>query len=370
LRYRVVITGIVVSAGLGLPTLAAAASHSHRPVIASIRVSRAGVLPSAGTPVTVTVRVRRAKRCSFLRQPAPGSKLRVFRTRPCAHGRAKVTFPAVRNQSHSGVRLTYAVRAIRPGQPVAQRKFSRREAAAPTPAPTPPTVVQSSNWSGYVVPSGSLVTDAAGTFTVPTLDCAQTANASEATWVGIGGGGSGTGDLLQTGVESDCVGGIQADDPAWWEEFPEVASIDFSGMTLSAGDQVVASVFRSTSGATTWETCLDDLTTGTAGVMITGEGWGVTTGGCSGPFTAQGSTATLSYAGGTTAEWIVEDFSLGNSLVPFADYGTLTFSNLRTSIPSWSLAAAEEVELVQNGSIVSQPSAPSGTGFSVSYQAP
>jgi Peptidase A4 family len=460
LRYRIVITGIVLAACLGLPTLAAAASSGSRPAIASIKASPAGVLPHGGSAVTLTVRVRSATRCSFLRQRKPGAKLTVFRTRPCTSGRAEVKFPAVANRAHSAVRLTYAVRVTGPGQQAEQRKLTRREAAAPTPAPTanltvapmavPATggqvkltyasthakkcslaatpdlwsgsnplsvpcngagklvlpandtavggqwkltftakgsagasaadhgtltedstsVVQSTNWSGYVLPASTEVTIAAGTFTVPTLDCKQTPNAAEATWVGIGGAGAGTGDLLQTGVESDCSGGVQTDNPAWWEEYPEVAGIDFSGMTVSPGDEIEASVYRPSGGTTIWETCVDDVTKGTAGVMLTGDGWGVTTGGCGGSFTNQGSTASLSYAGGTTAEWIVEDFSNGNSLVPFADYGTLTFSNLQTSLASWSLATAAPVEMVQSGSIVSLPSAPTADGFSVSYKGP
>jgi hypothetical protein len=460
LGYRFVITGFVLAACLGLPTVAAAASSGSRPAIASLKASPSGVLPHGGSAVTLTVRVRSATRCSFLRQRKPGAKLTVFRTRSCASGRAEVKFPAVANRAHSAVRLTYAVRATGPGQHAEQRKLTRREAAAPTPAPTahltvaptavPATggevrlayasrhakscslaatpdlwsgsnprsvpcngaddlilpandtvvggqwkltfrakgsagasatdhgtltedsasVVQSTNWSGYVLPASTEITAASGTFTVPTLNCTQTPNAAEAAWVGIGGAGSGTGDLLQTGVESDCSGGVQTDNPAWWEEFPEVSGVDFDGFTVSPGDQIEASVFQRAGEGNTWETCLDDVTTGATGVMLTGDGWGVTTGGCGGSFTNQGSTTSLSYAGGTTAEWIVEDFSNGNSLVPFADYGTLAFSSLETSLASWSLATAAPVEMVQSGSVVSLPSAPTADGFSVSYKEP
>ena len=463
---RVLSISAATSVGLLLacPGLAQSAhAATARPRIVTIRVSPAGMLPFSGARVTVSVKVRNATRCAFLRQRAPGSPLRVFRTRSCASGRARVTFPAVRNRSHSVVRLTYAVKAIEAGLPITERRVVRREAGTPSSPQPPPsptasltitpqtlpytggtvsmryssssatscalsvkpsglwsgnnplavscngtttlngvlatisaqqwtitftatsaagrvatatgtlnqqgkTVLSSSNWSGYVLPSTNLVTEVSGTFTVPTLNCSQTPSAGESTWVGIGGAGGSTGDLLQTGVRSDCVAGVQADDPAWWEEYPEVAEADFNGMAVSPGDQIKATVYKATSG-TAWETCVDDVSTGVSGLMVTGEGWGVTTGGCTGTFTLQGSTASLSYAGGYTAEWIVEDYASGSSLVPvpFADYGTVTFTSLTTSLSSWNLTSANPVEIVQNNSVLSVPSPPSGGGFSVSY---
>jgi hypothetical protein len=237
-----------------------------------------------------------------------------------------------------------------------------------------PSFEQSANWSGYVMPSNSIITNASGTFTVPTLDCTQTPDAREATWVGIGGveysNGSSSGDLLQTGVRSVCAGGVEISNAAWWEEFPEVAEVGFAGLPVSPGDEIEASVYEWGSGAH-WETCVDDRTTGLSGLMVTGEGWGVTTGGCTGTFVLQGSAASIDYFGGYTAEWIVEDegVSLAQPGVyePFADYGTLTFSNLTANVSSWSLTSNEARAIVQNGSILSAPSAPSGDGFSVSY---
>jgi hypothetical protein len=125
-------------------------------------------------------------------------------------------------------------------------------------------------------------------------------------------------------------------------------------------------VFQEASGQ--WVTRLDDLSTGLVGVMITGDVWGV--GQDSGTtVTVQGSTSALSYSGGYHAEWIVEDPADGatGSLLPFADYGTVTFSNLAASIASWSLTPANAWEIVDNGAVVSTPAAPTGDGFSVSY---
>ena len=231
----------------------------------------------------------------------------------------------------------------------------------------------SANWSGYVASSGGpLVTETSGQWTVPQLDCTRTPNGGLATWVGIGGartaGGGTSGVLLQTGVSTDCVAGAQ-NDLAWWEEYPSKpnSEVAFSGLTVSPGDVVRASVYEANGGA--WVTRLDDLTAGESGVMVTGESWGVSLDG-SGSFSNQGSTATLTYAGGTTAEWVAEDYQRSGTLVPLAAYGTLTFSQLTTSLSPWSLTAVDAVEMVQNGSVISIPSPPGTDGFAVRYTGP
>ncbi len=460
---RVWIRGVAAALGVffvapGSLHVAAAATHPH-PRLLRVRVSRAHTtLPATGARVRMTVRVRNANRCVFLRQTGTSSALHVFRTRSCRRGRAKVTFPAIRNSSLSVVRLRYAVRAIGPGHRRAQRKVVLREAAAlpagltaslslspaslpatggpvtaiysssnatscslsstpslwsgsnPLPVsckgrttlPSQPPAVStrqwtltftadgaggkvetatrtlvegtstftpSANWSGYVVPSSSVVTSVSGRFTVPTLNCSHTPNAGESTWVGTGGAGGTTGDLLQTGVRSDCVGGTQHDDPAWWEEAPEYPEIDFQTISVSPGDQIEASVYEESDGVT-WVTRLDDLSTGISGVMITGGAYGTILDSNTGTWrTVEGSTASVSYSGGYTAEWIVEDYySVGLSgEVPLADFGTVAFSGLTTSLPTWDLTPAEEVGIVQNGVTLAVPSPPASGGFSVSF---
>lgn len=239
-----------------------------------------------------------------------------------------------------------------------------------------PPLTQSPNWSGYVVPSSSLVTDASGAWTVPTLNCSDTPNAREFTWVGIGGYGSSTGGtsgtLLQTGTIDQCVNGSQ-EDSGWFEEYPSTPneSVTFANFPVSPGDSIAASVFQTSGGA--WETRVDDLTKGLSGIMVTEEGWGVASDASSTlTFSDQGSTAGLTYSGGYTAEWIVEDPTVGltDSLAPFANYGTVTFRNLQTILASWSLTTGEGDEIVQNGVTLSTPSVPSTDGFSVSYTGP
>jgi Peptidase A4 family len=233
----------------------------------------------------------------------------------------------------------------------------------------PPFAV-SSNWSGYVVPSLTPITSVSGDFTVPTLHCTKTRNAGETAWVGIGGAGGASGDLLQTGVVSECIGGVQVENPGWWEEYPERPATLFVNMTVSPGDQIEASVSQGLDSS--WTTRLDDLTTGVSGVMHTGDQWGTVAD--SDPTTwvhQEGDASLITYAGGRTAEWIVEDYATSAGLVPFADFGTVTFSNLATSLPSWALTAKEQVGLGdKNGFLLAEPSAPdsTGKGFSVAYR--
>ncbi len=58
----------------------------------------------------------------------------------------------------------------------------------------------SANWAGYVIRAGQDVNAVSGEWTVPTLDCQQTPNGLDSVWAGIGGDGSGSGDLPGAGV--------------------------------------------------------------------------------------------------------------------------------------------------------------------------
>ncbi len=230
---------------------------------------------------------------------------------------------------------------------------------------------QSANWSGYVVPSSSaLITNVSGEWTVPTLNCIDTPNPGVSTWVGTGGAGDSSGDLLQTGVREYCSLGFQQD-YGWWEEAPGSPNSEVPFvLSVWPGDSIEASVYQDTTGQ--WVTRLDNLTTGLSGWMITSEAYGVGTDG-SGTFTDQGSTTDLTYSGGYTAEWIVEDYELIGSYVSFANYGTVSFSDLQLSgLSPWYLTAGEGCEIVQNGVVLSTPSSPlpSTDSFSVSYTGP
>lgn len=234
----------------------------------------------------------------------------------------------------------------------------------------------SENWAGYIVPATALpIFSASGQWTVPALNCTDTPSAGASEWVGIGGQGWATGgssgDLLQTGVTTSCVGGTQQNG-AWWELMPSNPNYAnyFTDFPISTGDAMEAGVYQLADGS--WETRVDDLTTGVSGWMITGASWGV--GADSSPtFTEQGLTTDLSYSGGYTAEWIVEDYTSNGSETPLANFGTITFSNLLINVlsgSSYPLTASDGTEIVQKGVLLALPSLPTSGGFSVRYTGP
>ena len=241
-------------------------------------------------------------------------------------------------------------------------------------SPPPTAYNTSNNWSGYVVPSsGALITDVQGDFTVPTMNCADTPNGDTAIWVGIGGQqwstGGNSGPLLQTGVDTNCVDGLQQND-AWFEQYPSVPNTApiFDNFPIYAGDQIQVSVYETTTNQ--WVTLLSDVSTGESGIMLTGDSWGVgPTSSILNNWTVQGDTSGLNYGGGYTAEWIVEDDTNAttNMLNPFANFGSVTWTSLESSFTTWSLSHVETWAIVQHGVTLATPTATTTDGFTVGY---
>ncbi|KAJ7496981.1 peptidase A4 family-domain-containing protein [Mycena latifolia] len=204
----------------------------------------------------------------------------------------------------------------------------------------------SSNWAGasFESPAGTY-TAVTGTFVVPTPKAPSGGSGSFAAsaWVGIDGDTCGTA-ILQTGIDFTISGGRVSYD-AWFEYFPAFAT-DFSGIPISAGNTIklTATVSSATSGT----------------VMIENLSTGVTVS------RALTSSARLCQE---NAEWIVEDFEEGNSLVPFANFGTVTFSNAVATTSSGSTvgpSGAVIIDIEQNGQVLTSAST-SSTGVTVSY---
>jgi hypothetical protein len=145
------------------------------PVILSIRISapRSQPLPATGQAVVVTVRVRNATTCTFLRQFSTFSSLYALKTISCSSGHASVTMPAIANTYGKQVWLTYAVRVRGADGRSVQRRVSVSEAAGgsttqprppvtpppPPPPPAPTLAILSVSVSPTVVPaSGGTVT--------------------------------------------------------------------------------------------------------------------------------------------------------------------------------------------------------------------
>ncbi|KAG6853657.1 hypothetical protein C0991_002549 [Blastosporella zonata] len=203
-------------------------------------------------------------------------------------------------------------------------------------------VEYSSNWAGAVwdsYPSGTFKS-VTGTFTVPTP---TGSSGSASAWVGIDGDTCGTA-ILQTGIDFTISNGAVSYD-AWYEWYPDYA-YDFSGIPIKAGDVINLTVTASSTKA------------GTAVIInkTTGK-------------TVSKSLTSSSALCQENAEWIVEDYEEGSSLVPFADFGTVTFTgasattNSGTSVgPSGSTL----IDIQQSGNILTSVSTTS-SGVTVSY---
>jgi len=184
-------------------------------------------------------------------------------------------------------------------------------------------VEYSSNWAGAVlVATDAEYTDVAGTFTVPTpsVPSGGTSNReySASAWVGIDGDTCETA-ILQTGIDFNVRGSSVSYD-AWYEWYPDYA-YDFSGITISAGDSIslTASATSKRAGTVT----IENVTTGKT---VTHS------------FTrAETEAALCEY----NAEWIVEDYESGGSLVAMADFGTVVFTDIS---PSASGATIIDIE--------------------------
>jgi hypothetical protein len=232
---------------------------------------------------------------------------------------------------------------------------------------------------GYVLPSATnsaVFTYVSGEWTVPTLNCADTPNNRSATWVGTGGFGWATGGtsgvLLQTGTEDDCSGGVQSD-TGWFEIYPSTPNTQetFKDFPVSPGDTLRAVIEINTDDE--WTTVLENLTTGLQGVFSVGYEWDVATianNTLVGPI--QGTATGTSYSGGDSAEWVVEDtgVAFSSSNYPFANFGTVTFSDLTTDLSSWTLPNSDAVEMAQGGVTLAVPGPVTNSSFTVTYTGP
>lgn len=222
----------------------------------------------------------------------------------------------------------------------------------------------SANWSGYLAPSATIVTDTAGDFAIPSVDCAAAPQgAGVSFWVGTGGSSGGQ-PLLQTGITESCTGAALRL-RAWWEEVPSQPDRAqfFAHFAIHVGDHLHAEVFRGVDGR--WETLLVDQTTGQRAVMVTGEGWGVAAS-SGAPVLMQDHRAPAGFPGAQSAEWITEDYASAgaNSLVPLLDFGAVTFTKVRAG-PAVVLAPDDAVAIEKSGSLCARPSPLTGNRFLV-----
>lgn len=207
-------------------------------------------------------------------------------------------------------------------------------------------VQYSSNWAGLTL-IGSDYTSVTGTIVVPTPKIPPGGNSrtqySASAWVGIDGDTCESA-ILQTGVDFYIQGG-QVSFDGWYEWYPDY-SYNFDTFSVSAGQTIRMTVTATSTAA--GKATLENLSTG--------------------------QTVSHSFSGETNrlcetnAEWIVEDFSNGNSLVPFADFSTVTFTGA-SAVSGGSTVdttGATVMDIRQNGQVLTSCSG-SGTQVTCTY---
>ncbi|KAI0057344.1 hypothetical protein BV25DRAFT_1831170 [Artomyces pyxidatus] len=207
-------------------------------------------------------------------------------------------------------------------------------------------VEYSSNWAGVVwdsEPSGTFKS-VTGTFTVPTPKAPSGGSGeySASAWVGIDGDTCDSA-ILQTGIDFTISGGRTSFD-AWYEWYPDYA-YDFSGISISSGNTIKLTVTASSTKAGT--AVIENVSTGK---------------------TVTKSITSSSALCQENAEWIVEDYEEGSSLVPFANFGAVTFTDASATTSSGSLgpSGATVIDIKQNNKVLTSVST-SGSGVTVSY---
>lgn len=210
--------------------------------------------------------------------------------------------------------------------------------------PAGATTVDSTNWSGYALDSGTY-NSVTTTWTQPAVNCSQTPNSYAAFWAGLDGYSSST--VEQDGTLAECVssGGGRRNRTqtavyfGWYETYPN-PMYQFGG-TVRPGDQMTSTVTANSS--TSFTLVLTDTT----------NGWSKTT------------TQTLrSPAALSSAEVITEAPSSNFGVLPLADFGTMSFSS--SSVVG---SGAIGIDMITSRGVAEATPGPLNTsgGFSVTW---
>ncbi|KUI65183.1 Aspergillopepsin-2 [Cytospora mali] len=202
-------------------------------------------------------------------------------------------------------RLTQHRRANHAKRALARKSHPKIASSGPAGISNQTDVEYSENWAGAIVISSD-ITEVTGVFTVPTPSSPSSRDSDgeycASVWVGIDGDTCDTA-ILQTGVDL-CSEDGEASFDAWYEWYPDYA-YDFD-LSVSAGDVIKMTVTATSDSS--GKAVLENETTG--------------------------KTVTKTFSGDvegdlcrTNAEWIVEDFEEGDSLVSFADFGTVKITD-------------------------------------------
>jgi hypothetical protein len=133
---------------------------------------------------------------------------------------------------------------------------------------------------------------------------------------------------------------------AWYEWFPEPA-YTFSGITISAGDVISLTVM--VLSATSGEVRIENVSNGDTVTQLLTSGTPL----C-----------------GQAAQWIVEDYVLNGDWVPFANFGTVAFTDTvaaGSEAPGfYSASQGILIDIEQNGQVLTSTTA-SGFDVTVTY---
>ncbi|OOF92956.1 hypothetical protein ASPCADRAFT_508770 [Aspergillus carbonarius ITEM 5010] len=210
-------------------------------------------------------------------------------------------------------------------------------------------VTYSSNWAGVVreqPPPQGTYSAVTATFQVPEpTGTGQSGTQAGSAWVGIDGD-TYSAAILQTGIDFYVDNGQTYND-AWFEWYPDYA-YDFN-LEVNTGDTIVAKVqaLSPSQGVAT----IENLSTGKKATQT---------------ITAPAATATL---GGQNADWIVEDFQAGDSMVSLADFSEVSFwgAQAEGGGSTWGVKDASIVELKQGNQVLTEVDVQSDSAFTVKY---
>ncbi|KAF3763874.1 proteinase aspergillopepsin II, partial [Cryphonectria parasitica EP155] len=200
-------------------------------------------------------------------------------------------------------------------------------------------VSYSTNWAGSVYTSTG-IDYVTGTIVVPTPSAGDGSGLKAAlegycasAWVGIDGDTCDTA-ILQTGVDF-CYDAGDVSFDAWYEWYPDYA-YDFD-ITIDAGDTVTMTVTATSTSKGT--AVIENVTTGKS--------------------VTYSFTNTEGDLCEYDAEWIVEDFEEGLSLVPFADFDSVEFTDAYATSGSSTIEAGSGsiIDIRQSGTVYTSCSA-------------
>ncbi len=215
-----------------------------------------------------------------------------------------------------------------------------------------PQSISSLSWAGYTIERNSNpqfeVIAVSASWIVPKVN-ASAGNGYSAIWIGIGGELEKS--LIQVGTEQDATNG-QDTYAAWYELLPSFA-VRLTGIAVSPGDTIIASINLVNSDTNQWSIQISDATTGQAF-----------------------SQNVVYNSTRSSGEWIVERPTINNKIGTLADFGNITFTDCHVNVNNATGPIANfsfyKIQMAnsQNAKLTSVSALTAGgSSFTVSYLA-